>query len=195
MKTALISISLFVSLYALGQASRSSNFALLIAFEKDIPVQSITVAYYVKNGNGFVHINYQLDTIANTIQIFGKNHRVVGVSFPTLVFTMQHTNTPCGIAGTALVEKTKVFYLLSGFRLESYSPQINTVLKFNKEDAAILVEQLADDNYVVTNATASSLMVDTRFNQRLFISDEIIKINNNDTSNKDAATYYATANQ
>lgn len=88
-KKTLFALITFISFSGslLAQSSGSEEFSLTFKFKKNIPIENIDIYYNYNNGNKLKDVNYKINSKENQLILFGENHFIYGVSFPTIVFS------------------------------------------------------------------------------------------------------------
>lgn len=120
-------------------------------------------------------IFYELDSIENSITLSGRNHYILEIPFPLLVFTLSeevklpHLNDK--------VERTFVFYLISDGFLLSYTGDQTKDIRFSYNQATILAS-LDHRNYADTfkNLKLENKTYYPGYYSTSSFSNEIIKI-------------------
>ena len=141
MKDFIILIFIIIPNFAFGQASGSGNFMINVKFEKEIPVEELEVYYYETSHNRIDKVNFKLNTIENTIEIFGHNDFVVGAGFPIIVFSHKgkkiYTKTHFA-EDNEETETLNLFYLI--IKQDSFNGgDFDKELKFSYEKPNIIV--------------------------------------------------------
>jgi hypothetical protein len=137
---------IFLSLQsAYGQASAADDFKLKVTFEDTIPVKNIRPYYYLKSGNAPEEIAYTIDTLENSILLFGHNEYVLWVSFPVLVFTLKESVSLRKQEEKR--EKTTHFYLFSEGPLSSYTGEQTVDITFSYETPIVVASLRYHNKY------------------------------------------------
>jgi hypothetical protein len=177
MKIFLTASLILFPFFCFSQASRSSDFQLEVKFGKEVAVQHIEPFYYKRSNNHFNDINYTVDTINNSISLYGNNNRVVGVPFPTLFFSYRSKDSSNFYRNDhEPFERIQCFYIITGFGIESYNQRNVQALFFRKDDMAILTEMENGENLLITKTSVSTGLTE-QFKSNMEIGYEIIKIN------------------
>lgn len=138
LKKILSILLLFFHFSSFSQASGSADFEITVKFADNIPVSALQVSYFKKSGNRFEKIHYRVNDAANEMIIFGRNHYILWVPFPTLVFSFVQYET--GDEGK-INEYTTEFYLGTNGCLSSYNQPLKGVLQFSMENLNLVVVQ------------------------------------------------------
>ena len=170
--TVILSLPAF---YTFSQASGSANFTFEVKFEADIPLNNIELSYFPKGGNHFEKINYTADTVQHKLLIYGSNHFVLHVTFPTLVFSIK--TKAISPYSQKEIDVTDNYYLISEGPLTALwnTPK---ALKFTKEAPNIILNQIQlGQDYTSRNETRYILNqgLDMNINQLIRIEKDILK--------------------
>lgn len=163
---------ILVPFSSFSQASGTADFEVVVKFADNIPVSALTVAYLEKGGNRFYNIHYRVNYAENEMTIFGRNHYILWVSFPTLVFSfLQYETDDTG----ETKESTTQFYLGTNGCLSSYSAPLNKRVRFSMEDPNWVVVQENWQAAAVVKKARLSLQK-RNGNDEIFISNRSVKI-------------------
>ncbi len=169
-KTYIILLFAIISNFAFGQATTTYDFSFKVKFEHDIPVQKIEIYYYEKPGNSFREINYRINTKNNEIELFGRNHCIIGASFPLIVFSNKKEEVYKPTNEKAEIQD--LFYLIT--KMDSYYNDFNKELEFSLSYPSIVVSAGYIEEKLVYNVY-NFLEIFPPSN--ISISNKMIKIN------------------
>lgn len=171
MKPFTIFLALFSGLLSAGafaQAGSSGTFTLRVTFERKIPVNDLEVFYIVKNGNHIDSMAMKADTARNELLIYGHNDYIIGVSFPTLVFSLRSKEKPGSIFN---------FYLFSTGSLFSYTgEQTKKILFTYKEPNVVAGLALQDEGNSHKKLTTMPMANPESWAHNLEVGNEMTRI-------------------
>jgi hypothetical protein len=179
MKNLILFTLILCSKLLFSQASGSANFSLNINFEKNIPVDQLEIFCYSKNGNTIESVEIKIDKANNSVNIIGRNHFVIPVSFPTLYFSYVD-KTKLNQHSKQETERKNIFYLVTGLGIRSYDENINQIIKFSKEKPNVLITSKNENGkmiYKVENLNSWDINTYQYLKENLNISNSALKLN------------------
>ncbi len=174
MKNLIIFFFLVFSITTFGQATATENFSFKVKFDKEIPIEKLKIYYIEKSGNDFININYKLNISENEIELFGKNHYVFEVGFPSIIFSLK--GVKIYEQNNEIAETQKLFYLISnkGSFDNTFDKELNFSL--NKSNIKIDYENI-DGKLVYQVENISDNWINSYFADSLITSNMVVKIN------------------
>ncbi|MGU3377648.1 hypothetical protein [Chryseobacterium sp. M5A1_1a] len=127
-----------------------------------------------KSGNNFVNINYRLNISENEIELFGRNHYVIEIGFPSIIFSLKGNKTY--EQNKEIADTRKLFYLIS--EKDSFDRTFDKELKFylSKPNIKIAYENV-DGKLIYQVENIEDSWINSYFTTALITSNTIVKIN------------------
>ena len=174
MKNFIIFLFLTFSTTSFGQATTTENFCFKVKFDKEIPIEKLKIYYMEKSGNNFININYRLKVTENEIELFGKNHYVIEIGFPPIIFSLQ--GVKIYEKNREMAETQKLFYLIS--KKGSFDKTFDKLLNFSLNKSNINVEYENNAGKLVYKVeNFSDSWINLYFANSLVTSNTVVKIN------------------